>query len=67
MREMDLLLGPFADAFIAGLGAPELAAFEALLDVPDQELYRWITGEEPIPSGQRSSLLDRVIEFHRGR
>ena len=49
MREVDLLLGRFADAQLADLGGEELAAFEALLDVPDQDVLAWLTdaGEPP--------------------
>jgi antitoxin CptB len=45
MKEVDLILGPFADAHLAGLGEAELAAFELLLDVPDQQIYGWVLGE----------------------
>ena len=44
MREVDLLLGRFADAHLAELGADELGAFEALLDVPDQDVLAGLTG-----------------------
>src|SRR5512140_273429 len=38
-REMDLILGRFADAEIAKLGDDELAQFERLIEVPDPDLY----------------------------
>ena len=42
-REMDLILGPFADEALGALGAAELDAYEAVLDENDQDLYPWVT------------------------
>ena len=64
MREVDLLLGRFADAHVDGLGEDDLAAFEALLDVPDPVVLSWITGEAPVPSDMESPFLRRLIAFH---
>jgi antitoxin CptB len=58
-REMDLILGTFADRHLEAMGAGELAAFEALLDAPDPDLYRWIVGEEA-PEGIAGPMLDRL-------
>jgi antitoxin CptB len=66
MREVDLLLGRFADAHLAGLSEAELASFEALLDVPDPEVLAWILGEEAVPEDMDSPALRRIIAFHRG-
>src|SRR6202045_2487805 len=51
MREVDLLLGRFADAHLAELAADELSAFEALLDVPDQDVLAWLIGVGEAPTG----------------
>ena len=42
IREMDLIMGGFADASIAAMTDGELDELERLLDVPDQEIYSWI-------------------------
>ncbi|MBB4206217.1 succinate dehydrogenase assembly factor 2 [Roseinatronobacter bogoriensis] len=49
MKEMDLILGPYADAHIGQLGPDELDAYERLLDENDQDLYLWITGTKTRP------------------
>jgi antitoxin CptB len=67
MREMDLLLGPFADMHLPSLSELELESFEALLDLPDPELYGWIAGGEPVPHPHRSPLLAAIISFHHSR
>ncbi|MGH6916010.1 MAG: succinate dehydrogenase assembly factor 2, partial [Geminicoccales bacterium] len=41
-KEMDLLLGRFADAQLAGMTPAQLDAFEALLCESDPDLYDWI-------------------------
>ncbi|MCC5989147.1 MAG: succinate dehydrogenase assembly factor 2 [Pararhodobacter sp.] len=43
-REMDLILGPFADEGLDRLSDAERARFEALLEENDHDLYRWIAG-----------------------
>ena len=64
MKEVDLLLGRFADVHADGLGEADLTAFEALLDTPDQDILGWIVNGEPVPEAQRSSLLNRLFAFH---
>lgn len=48
-REIDLILGGFADDHLADLDTAGLAAFEAVLDAPDQDVYGWIVGQTPLP------------------
>lgn len=61
IKEMDLILGRFADASLDGLSPDELDQFEALLEVGDQQFYRWVNGAEPVPSGHDSELLCRIM------
>jgi antitoxin CptB len=63
MREMDLIMGRFADAEIAQLSEAEIDFFEALLDVPDQEAFSWITGEVKPPPAFDTDLLRKIITF----
>jgi antitoxin CptB len=44
LREMDLIMGRFADAEIGTLTDTELDELERLIEVPDADLFRWITG-----------------------
>lgn len=67
MREADLLLGRFADACIGELDEHDLAAFEALLDVPDQDVLGWVTGQFAVPGIHATSLLAAIIAFHSER
>lgn len=64
MRETDLILGPFADAHLAGMNDQELAAFEAMLEVPDREVLGWITGSVPFDEAHDRTLFERIVAFH---
>ncbi|MEM6761417.1 MAG: succinate dehydrogenase assembly factor 2 [Pseudomonadota bacterium] len=64
-REMDLLLGRFADETIGDWSDLDQSDMEALLKVPDPELYRWITEQVAVPENHRSAILTRVIAFHK--
>ena len=43
-RELDLILGRFADAHAESMSESELSAFEALLHAPDPDIYHWVVG-----------------------
>ena len=59
-REMDLILGRFADAEIATLTGQELDELEQLLEIPDPDLYAAITGDRPLPGELSGALFARV-------
>jgi antitoxin CptB len=62
-REMDLILGRFADAEIATLPDDQLGEFERLIEVPDPDLYAALTGDRPLPAEHGSPLFDRIKAF----
>ncbi len=64
IRETDLILGRFDDAHIGAMTDAELDEYERLLEVPDHDIYGWVTGEREIPQGYRSPLLGRIADFH---
>jgi len=59
-REMDLLLGRFADAEIETLTDAELTELERLLEIPDPDLYAAVTGDKPLPAEPASALFERI-------
>jgi antitoxin CptB len=62
-REMDLILGRFADAEIATLSEDELAQLEHLIEVPDPDLYAALTGNAALAPEYASRLFDRIQSF----
>jgi antitoxin CptB len=65
-REMDLIMGRFADAWLTRLSEPELADYEGLIELPDPELYAWVTGAEMTPAERDSAVLRKMRDFHLG-
>jgi antitoxin CptB len=65
LREMDLIMGSFADATIDKLTSAELDQFERLMQAPDPELYRWISGEAEPPPHHDCPVFRQIREFHR--
>ena len=65
IQEMDLVLGRFADAQIAILSDAELDDYERLLEIPDQQMFAWVSGAEATPAEIDSALFRRLRDFHR--
>lgn len=59
MKEMDLILGPFADTALAALSDAELDAYESLLAENDQDLYLWVTAARDAPT-EHVPMLDTI-------
>jgi len=62
-REIDLILGGFADRHIAVLDEIGLNDFERLLDAPDQEVYEWVTEQAPAPRDHDTPVLASIRAF----
>lgn len=58
-KEMDLILGPWSDRNLAGLGETELAGYEALLEENDQDLYQWVSGQASVPDAHYA-MISRI-------
>ena len=63
-KEMDMILGPFADTGLAGLDDAALDAIEALLDENDNDLYTWVAGTVETPEAHRAAI-EAVRSFHK--
>lgn len=63
MKEMDLILGPFADRGLSGLDSAALEAYESLLEENDQDLYRWVSGAAQTPAAH-ASIVAIIAGFH---
>jgi antitoxin CptB len=62
-REMDLILGRFADAEIGALSKDELTELEQLLEIPDPDFYAAVTGAQPLPQDMPAALFARIQAF----
>lgn len=66
MKEMDLILGGFADTELSGLEGAALDAHEALMAEPDQDIYSWISGAAPTPA-QHQAALEPILRYLSAR
>ena len=64
LREMDLIMGGFADAHLATLNSHELDGFEVLIEQADRDLLHWILDEADIPTEFDTPLLKAIREHH---
>ena len=65
-REMDLLMGSFADERIAEMTDAELDEFEALLREADWDVYAWVSGNREIPEDQQGRDQNWRHKRYRG-
>ncbi len=65
-KEMDLILGPFADAHLASMGEAQLALYDLLLDENDQDLLPMMMGQAAAPLGL-TDLVAEISAFAKAR
>lgn len=65
-KEMDLILGPFADVHLAGMEDAKLALYDQLLDENDQDLLPMMMGQAEAPPALRA-LVAEISTFAKGR
>ena len=63
-KEMDWLLGRFADAHVSAMPVQQLDEFERLLEMPDPLLQDMIVYPEIAPAGEFAQLVRRLRTFH---
>ena len=63
-REIDLLLGRFADAHMAGLDAAQLAEYDRFLNNSDPDIFNWLTGQEPVPPAEDTAVVRLLLGFY---
>lgn len=62
IKEMDLLIGGYADAHLSTMSVQELDDFEMLMSEHDQDLLAWVTGQHEVPS-ELKPTLDLLLAF----
>ena len=65
-REMDLILGRFADNHIANLSDDDLTELERLIEVPDPDLYAALSGDASLAAAHAGPLFARIKAFRPG-
>lgn len=63
IREMDLILGQFAEAELSGLSEVELDELETFMAEEDNDLVKWIIGEKPVPERYQTAMFERIAAY----
>ncbi|HEY5362757.1 MAG TPA: succinate dehydrogenase assembly factor 2 [Aestuariivirga sp.] len=63
IKEMDILVGGYAQLHLATMGQTELTHFADLLEIPDQDLLSWATKQSSVPLEQQSAMLEAMLRF----
>ncbi len=61
-REMDLIMGSFAEAHVLQFDEDMLTQYEELLQTPDPDLYDWVSGRIEVPANMNSDLIQMLIK-----
>jgi antitoxin CptB len=62
-RELDLIFAAFTDSHLDRLGPAELERFEALLSVPDWQIFGWIMGHDAVPAAYDDDVFGRLRSY----
>ena len=65
MKELDLVLGNFADHYLHTLPLKQQKEYAFLLQESDPDLWGWISGTTPLPQGERMPLLQMLSQFYQ--
>ena len=60
IKEMDMILGGFAEQSLQTMSHKELLQFKDLLAFPDQDLYSWFFERAPIPENAPRELIEII-------
>ncbi|MBS0244323.1 MAG: succinate dehydrogenase assembly factor 2 [Proteobacteria bacterium] len=63
-KELDWLLGKYAEAHLATMSDAELGAFEELMAHPEPELQKWLMAGELGAESEIFPLVARIRAFH---
>lgn len=61
-KEMDLILGTFANKYAESFSEEEIAQYTAILKISDPDLYNWIIGKEKPPANAMTPVLEKLLK-----
>lgn len=60
-REMDLIMGSFAEMNVPAMDVASLDLYEELLHTPDPDVYDWISGQKPVPANVMNPVVEKLL------
>ncbi len=64
-REIDLLLGRFADAHIPAFDEAQTELYDRFLNNSDPDIFNWVSGAEPVPPAEDNAVVRLLLDFYR--
>lgn len=64
-KEADIILGNFADDYLQTLTPEQVDIYEALIEMPDHDLYGWIIERDPIPEEHQSEIMNMLNQYYK--
>ncbi len=64
MREMDLIMGSFANKNVPEFSVEELDCYEELLHNNDPDIYDWLTARAEPPANVKTTVLEKLLAHH---
>lgn len=62
-REMDIIMGSFADRHIPGFSESQLSEYDDILSLNDPDLYNWYTKKDDIPANLDTEVMGLLLSF----
>ena len=62
-REMDIIMGSFADRHIPGFSESQLSEYDDILSLNDPDLYNWYTQKEDVPANLNTEVMGLLLSF----
>ena len=60
-KEMDIVLGTYADNNLSNMSYDELMHFQSFLNLSDPDLYKWLISEEKAFPEEFRDLIEDII------
>lgn len=63
-REMDLIMGSFAEVNVPAMDEGALDLYEELLHTSDPDVYDWISGQKPVPANRMNPVIEKLLSHN---
>lgn len=63
MKEMDQIMGSFANQYVPKFSEEELDVYEQVLENTDPDMYDWICGRVEVPADKKSDVLAKLLNY----
>ena len=62
-KELDLVIGTFAERNLADMEEAEIDQFEAIIEEDEFDIYNWLTRKDKVPERHQNSVMDKLLVF----